>query len=652
MKVTTLHQPLKAFLALALFVSSVLPAAGQTSPEQFGGAGGQGSTPSCNSCCTVEQLNCSNPAVKTYINDNLDSCVGCSDKLKAQARGCGMIPSNECPACPACANCPNPPACPPPPVCPKSCPITKCAAGEQLWSPDSPACVCLKTQDVCNQIGDLTKIGINAYHPTTEPNKNFITAFDNGAGTGLTTSEALSKVSPCMEQARLVCAKKAENQKLGFYSYRMPEVKRFALSATDSAAVATNETLYRERLKYLDSCIAATLQNRYSMADPAYQQGSITMNGVSTHSWRGTALLYKDCRPVEPWKQKAIDDAQCSVALSANFNEYTSPVSLLWAADVTIREVASRSKFPLNPKDAGKWFVWRGSGLTPLVVWDPAKKGVIISAEQLFGTHTWGKEWKHGYEPLSSLDKDTNGWLEGEELKDLALWFDFNQDGISDKGEVKQLNDVAVTALGVKVTATDDKNGEVHAAQGFRRTVKGAVVEGASVDWFSGAEDGRFGMEALDENVLQVAKTIGQDKNSSAANFDPLDEVSGLWDWRVVDKDSEELPENMPHGTIVLYSTNKEVAGTVYVTDQFAPNKSGIGERVSYRPIAGVAKPGERGRAQVSFSTTSPAGGVVESVAQLSEDGMYLAGITTEPQGQGKAPLKYGWVARRASLQK
>jgi hypothetical protein len=275
------------------------------------------------------------------------------------------------------------------------------------------------------------------------------------------------------------------------------------------------------------------------------------------------------------------------------------------------------------------------------VVWDPDKTGLILDAERLFGTHTWGKEWKHGYEPLATLDKDSNGWLEGDELTNMALWFDFNQDGISDKGEVKQLQDVGVTALGVKVTATDEKNGEVHAEKGFRRTVNGSVIEGSSVDWFSSSEDGRFGLEVLDDNAVQMAKNI--DQEVATAVFDPLDEVSGLWDWRVVDQKSGELPENMPHGTLVLYSTNKQIAGTVYVMDQFAPNQSGIGERVTYRAISGVTEAGFKGGARVKFSTKNQAGGTV---------GKYLAGITTEQQEIGKEPVKYAWVARRAPIGK
>ena len=684
----TLRQALRALIVVLYAGMSSLPAVAQSSPEGFAGGSRTSTTTSCDSCCSISNFNCSNSAVKIYINDNLDSCLVCTDKLEARARGCGMIPSDECPVCPTpatCPACPNPgtpgtcptpvvcasgtqPACPTPVVCTNSCPIKGCPPGESLWNPDSPACECVK--DPCTKIGDLTKIAIHRYHPNSEPNSDFMASFADGQGKELLNSTSLNEASPCMESARSTCSANLVGSQFGFYSYRLPDRRRIEISAADGieytkayneyvakARAAGNDPAspaefaagFRSAIKYMDTCIASSLQIRYGIGALTAQARTV-INGVLGEHLQGTALLYKDCRPVEPWKQQLLSEAKCSVAISASFNEFTSPVSLLWSSDVKIREVASRSKFPLNPKDAGKWFVWRGSGLTPLVVWDPDKSGMILGAAQLFGTHTWGKEWKHGYEPLTTLDKNANGWLEGDELKDLSLWFDFNQDGISDRGEVKQLSDVGVTALGVKVTATDKKSGEVHAAQGFRRTVNGTVVEGASVDWFSGTEDGRFGMEALEESPVEMAKNIDQATMSTA--FDPLDAVSGLWDWRVVDQASGELPENMPHGTLVLYSTNKKIEGTVYVMDQFAPNRSGIGERVSYQSISGAAEAGAKGQPRVTFSSQNQAGGSVESVAQLSEDGMYLAGITTEQQERGKAPVKYAWVARRAPIGK
>jgi hypothetical protein len=73
---------------------------------------------------------------------------------------------------------------------------------------------------------------------------------------------------------------------------------------------------------------------------------------------------------------------------------------------------------------------------TALLVWDPAGTGRISSGRQLFGSVTWWIFWRHGYEPLTLLDDDGDGWVAGRELAGLAVWRDRNGDGHSDPGEV------------------------------------------------------------------------------------------------------------------------------------------------------------------------------------------------------------------------
>jgi hypothetical protein len=96
---------------------------------------------------------------------------------------------------------------------------------------------------------------------------------------------------------------------------------------------------------------------------------------------------------------------------------------------------------------------------TPLLVYDPTGTGQVQSAEQLFGNWTFGAShsfvnkvslnkgsqaedeylWANGYEALAVLDTNSDGEISGEERALLALWFDDNQDGISQKGEVQSL---------------------------------------------------------------------------------------------------------------------------------------------------------------------------------------------------------------------
>ena len=84
-----------------------------------------------------------------------------------------------------------------------------------------------------------------------------------------------------------------------------------------------------------------------------------------------------------------------------------------------------------------------------------------------------------------------------------------------------------------------------------------------------------------------------------------------------------------------------------YVTSKLAPNQSGFGELIEYSRLAGTTTASPEGVAQLTFSTQNQHGNKVETVAQLSLDSRYLAGITTEAQGKDTKPLKYAWVALR-----
>lgn len=70
------------------------------------------------------------------------------------------------------------------------------------------------------------------------------------------------------------------------------------------------------------------------------------------------------------------------------------------------------------------------------LVWDPKRRGKIISGFQLFGSVSWAAFWKNGYHALGSLDDNGDGRIAGRELDGLALWRDRNGNGVSERGEV------------------------------------------------------------------------------------------------------------------------------------------------------------------------------------------------------------------------
>ena len=90
-----------------------------------------------------------------------------------------------------------------------------------------------------------------------------------------------------------------------------------------------------------------------------------------------------------------------------------------------------------------------------LLVWDPAHTGTITSGCQLFGSVTWWMFWNNGYEALAALDDNRDGWLTGAELEGLAVWFDRNQNGLSDPGEVVPVHQLNIDAINVKSDSRD-----------------------------------------------------------------------------------------------------------------------------------------------------------------------------------------------------
>ncbi len=81
------------------------------------------------------------------------------------------------------------------------------------------------------------------------------------------------------------------------------------------------------------------------------------------------------------------------------------------------------------------------------LVWDPKQSGVVKDGRQLFGSTTWWVFWENGFQPLSLLDDNKDGWLTGAELTGLAIWHDRNGDGEVQDGEVQSLTSRGIVAV-------------------------------------------------------------------------------------------------------------------------------------------------------------------------------------------------------------
>jgi hypothetical protein len=175
---------------------------------------------------------------------------------------------------------------------------------------------------------------------------------------------------------------------------------------------------------------------------------------------------------------------QCDAIVVQSF----SPISLLISDAVDWKALGTRVSFPLHPEaQAGSTFDWYASAHTPLLVHDPERTGEITRPEQLFGNYAFGKKWANGYEALATLDKNGDGKVSGDELASLGVWFDMNQNGISEAGEVRYFDKLPIDALYYEVTRVSDSQPVYYYAErGFDVKLQdGTIITRPSVDWTS-----------------------------------------------------------------------------------------------------------------------------------------------------------------------
>jgi hypothetical protein len=137
-----------------------------------------------------------------------------------------------------------------------------------------------------------------------------------------------------------------------------------------------------------------------------------------------------------------------------------SPIVLSLRSGTTLSDLLApevRVNFDLDGTGRAQSYSWLRSD-TALLTWDPQHTGNITSGRQLFGNVTWWMFWENGYQALAALDDDHDGWLRGPELAGLALWFDRNQNGVCDPGEVVPIEQTGVEALAVRATAWDGES--------------------------------------------------------------------------------------------------------------------------------------------------------------------------------------------------
>ncbi len=99
-------------------------------------------------------------------------------------------------------------------------------------------------------------------------------------------------------------------------------------------------------------------------------------------------------------------------------------------------------------------FDFYGDGFPLITEWVGKHDGLLcrpnedgsVNGTNLFGT---ANGYANGYDELSTLDANNNGAIEGDELNGLMVWVDDNGNAIADKGELKTLESLGITSIGV-----------------------------------------------------------------------------------------------------------------------------------------------------------------------------------------------------------
>ena len=350
-----------------------------------------------------------------------------------------------------------------------------------------------------------------------------------------------------------------------------------------------------------------------------------------------------------------------------NVGYIVSPISLL--LDTTsVNENWNVVRFKMNPAKE-EYVLWKASSKAPLLVYDPEKTGVVKDGSQLFGNYTFSDRlnkirnvsldlhnkipdalWSNGYEALAVLDKDGDGRLEGLELNGLALWFDENQNGISEEGEVRELSTVGIFSVNT-IPDYKDKNGDIHAIVGFERKIDNETTIGASVDWFTNSfSNMESAINYLFNNKDKESKNqalISQDKESFDQDESAIkkSEITGIWKWEIKD----DLIDSKAFGLLAMIEDEKgNIFGNSVLEEYLQSNKRGLKSYLAKYPIKGKKL---NNKNSIEFETISNSG-VTLSSAKLSEDGKKLNGKSTiiiknDEAPNSKTTISYHWEATK-----
>lgn len=411
-----------------------------------------------------------------------------------------------------------------------------------------------------------------------------------------------------------------------------------------------------------DDCVAFDLHNGQGAF---WNEPEVQRNGAA---WFSTYMsdmgFYYDQTWIIDANCQRVDSPPTALCGTLNLTWSVSPISLVLDDNIDINQVQAVTQFDLNPSESGKYYPWRASSETPLLVWDPGKTGEITSAAQLFGNWTFGGKkssyvpaalngdsfrnataWADGYEALGTLDSNGDGRVSGDELDGIALWYDHNMNGVSEAGEIKDIRSADVTSLYYKGGKKDPVGGNINLAHGFDMVKGSEVLQGKSVDWYSEGYDSAYeaitsmliqqtsenGVEHLEDRVLEQPA----DRVSPGAVFDN-DPVQGTWIWEWSEKSKLKTT-----GLLIFHLVDGKIGGASVLEVPLKKNSEKYRSAILWYNT--LVEKDETN--SYSFKIKDAQGATTISRFKVEKD--RLVGLSTWTPAVKGAPVEYEWTAKR-----
>lgn len=411
--------------------------------------------------------------------------------------------------------------------------------------------------------------------------------------------------------------------------------------------------------------------NRWATEDPSDAASSRGKLGGGTGTNGEDACLDgwfavdQNCRLVE--KSLLADQKNCG---SLDITYFVStPISLIFNPAADPMSHYTLSTFPLEPSLSKRYWEWRGSSEAPVLVYDPQHTGEIRSAHQVFGQWAFGgkraasltshtaRPWKHGFEALGELDSNKDGQVAGAELNPLGLWFDENRDGVSQPGEVKDINATGVLALFYKTTRTDSESGDVVVERGFVRRVGGKESIGQAVDWRSRGHQnaGELVVGQILPSVDPLSEgraSLSQERISPAigsfAGMQGHRAIVGAWSLTVESSNVDELRDSVGDGLLVFEGGDNNIVDGYSMMTFGVTGAEPLHEAVRFSRLTGTLRFHKDKTTDLSFTSAS-VDASLSSTAEISTDMTTMTGTTTVSKKSGKS-FTYSWRAQRVAV--